>query len=92
MYYHRVNAQNVEKVVFGLFLWSTVVNRDTHVSMATLDRYFKPVTLTNAVASHSRPIAGAAASRSSAKRLTANKRRVARPRKHPRPSVQNSAC
>ena len=24
MYHHRINAQNVEKVLFGLFLWSTV--------------------------------------------------------------------
>ena len=25
MYYYRINAQSVEKVVFGLFLWSTVL-------------------------------------------------------------------
>ena len=37
--------------------------------MATLDHYFKPVTLTDANASHSRPVAGAAAGGSSAKRL-----------------------
>ena len=56
--------------------------------VATLDRYFKPVTLTDATTctSHSRPGAGAAAS--GPKRLTANKRRIARPGKDPRPSVQ----
>ena len=38
--------------------------------MATLDRYFKPVTVTDAIASHSRPVAEAAAGVSSAKHLT----------------------
>ena len=60
--------------------------------MATLDHYFKPVTLNDAIAFHSRPVAGTAAGGSSPKHLTASKRRVARPRKHPKPKVQNSAC
>ena len=66
-------------------------NKDTHVNMATLDRYFQAVILADAIASHNRPVAGAAAGGSSPKRLTAKKRRVARPRKHPKPSVQSSS-
>ena len=57
--------------------------------VAILDRYFKPVTLTDATTctSHSRPGAGAVASGS--KHLTANKRRIARRGKDPRPSIQS---
>ena len=35
--------------------------------MATLDRYFKPVALTDAITSHSRPVAGTVAGGSSPK-------------------------
>ena len=74
------------------FLGLCLVNRETCINMATLDRYFKPVTVTDAIASHSRPVVGAGACGSSPKRLTAKKRKVGRPCKHPRPSVQSSAC
>ena len=47
--------------------------------MTTLDLYFKPVTLIDAIASHSRPVVGAAAGVSFPKPLTTNKRRVAIP-------------
>ena len=58
------------------------MNRDTW-NMATMDRYFKPVTLTDTTTYHSRHVSGAVASDQS------NKRRVPRPRKRPRPSVQS---
>ena len=52
---------------FHLFFWCRLVNRDPRVNIATLDRYFKPVTPTNTTTSHSRPVSGAAASGSSPK-------------------------
>ena len=64
--------------------WWDLANNDISVNIATLDRYFKPVPLTDAIASHGRSVAGAVAGGSSP-----NKRRVARPRKHLRPSVQS---
>ena len=69
--------------------WWRLVNIDTHVNMATFGSLLQASNSHQYHYTHSRPVSGAAASGSSPKRLTANKRRVARPGKHPRPSVQS---